>query len=109
MTTQPKADKASKPAPKAPQTAKAEPAVKNPANVKQAVAIGQEMTTKAADDPEITKAAIARAMYPLIQDEAREVIAQAFVDGAGLTPKGAMTYYYNTKRKAGKATKSGGA
>ena len=38
----------------------------------------------------------------VIKDESREVIIQAFVDGAGLTPKGAQTYFYNAKRKIAK-------
>lgn len=38
----------------------------------------------------------------VIKDESREVIIQAFVDGAGLTPKDAQTYFYNAKRKIAK-------
>lgn len=78
---------------------------KNPEQIKKAVALGKELVNKMASDPEITKASIAREMYPLLQDEPREIIAQAFVDGAGLTPKGAMTYVYNTRRKATKQQK----
>ena len=40
--------------------------------------------------------------HTLIADEPREVIVQAFVDGAGLTPKGAQTYFYNCRRRAQK-------
>lgn len=76
---------------------------KNADHVKKAIALGKEMAKDMASNPEITKASIALAMYPLIQEESREVIAAAFVEGAGLTEKGAMTYYYNTKRKATKA------
>jgi hypothetical protein len=39
-------------------------------------------------------------MYALIAGEPRDIIIQAFVDGAGLTPKGAQTYFYNCRRKA---------
>ncbi|MGH8284937.1 MAG: hypothetical protein ACRETT_04130 [Steroidobacteraceae bacterium] len=42
-------------------------------------------------------------MCELISGEPREITVQAFVDGAGLTPKGAQTYFYNCKRKARKA------
>lgn len=45
-----------------------------------------------------TKVEATRAMYPLIKDESREIICQAFVDGAGLTERGAMTYFYNAVR-----------
>jgi hypothetical protein len=76
---------------------------KNADQVKQAIALGKDMLKEMASNPDITKANIARAMYPLIQDESREVIAAAFIEGAGLTEKGAMTYYYNTKRQAAKA------
>jgi hypothetical protein len=51
---------------------------------------------------EVTKADIARAMWPLIKDESRDVIVQAFIEGAALTPKGAQTYFYNCKRWARK-------
>lgn len=76
---------------------------KQPDQVKKAIALGKEMAKDMASNPEITKASVALAMYPLLKDESREVIAAAFVEGAGLTEKGAMTYYYNTKRKAAKA------
>jgi hypothetical protein len=71
----------------------------NPAAIRKAIAAGKEM----AKQPEITKADIARKMYEIISDEPREIIIQAFVDGAGLTPKGAQTYFYNCKRKAKKS------
>lgn len=72
----------------------------NPAAIKKAISAGKEMTKQ----PEVTKADIARKMYETISGEPREIIIQAFVDGAGLTPKGAQTYFYNCKRKAKKAT-----
>jgi hypothetical protein len=75
------------------------PKASNPAAVKKAVALGKEIRKQA----EKTKADAAREMYALISGEPREIIIQAFVDGAGLTPKGAQTYFYNCKRKAKKA------
>jgi hypothetical protein len=75
---------------------------KNPTNVKKAISLGKDILK---NKPDATKAEIALAMYELLIDEPREIIAQAFVDGAGLTPKGAMTYVYNTKRKYAKASK----
>jgi len=68
---------------------------KNVSNYKKAISLGQELSKT----PDITKAEVARKMFPLIQDEDREIIAKAFVEGANLTPKGAMTYVYNTRRK----------
>jgi bisphosphoglycerate-independent phosphoglycerate mutase (AlkP superfamily) len=66
--------------------------------VKKAVALGKEVRKQS----EKTKADAARAMFELISGEPREIIIQAFVDGAGLTPKGAQTYFYNCKRKSKK-------
>ena len=80
------------------ETAESEVTPKNPAQVKKAITLGKDMTKKG----DVTKADVARKMYELIADENREVIVQAFVDGAGLTPKGAQTYFYNCKRKASK-------
>jgi hypothetical protein len=75
------------------------PKASNPAVVKKAVALGKEVRKQ----PEKTKADAAREMYELISAEPREIIIQAFIDGAGLTPKGAQTYFYNCKRKSKKA------
>ncbi len=72
----------------------------NAVNYKKAVTLGKEMSKT----PEITKAEVARKMFELIQDEPRDVIAQAFVEGANLTPKGAMTYVYNIRRKLKKTS-----
>lgn len=87
-------------APKIATGAPVEPKPVNPANVKKAIQIGKDMSKQ----PEVSKADVARAMFELIADEPREVVAQAFVEGAGLTPKGSVTYYYNCKRKAAKAS-----
>ena len=46
-----------------------------------------------------SKADAARGIYEMIKDEERDVIIQAFVDGATLTVKGAPTYFYNVKRQ----------
>jgi hypothetical protein len=42
-------------------------------------------------------------MFELISGEPREIVVQTFIDGSGLTPKSAQTYFYNCKRKAKKA------
>jgi hypothetical protein len=52
-----------------------------------------------------SKADAARTMYVIIKDEAKEVIVAAFVEGAALTEKGALTYWYNCKRRASKEAK----
>ena len=68
---------------------------KNLANYKKAITLGKELSK----NKENTKAEISRKMYELIQNEEREIIVLAFVEGASLTPKGAMTYIYNIRRK----------
>jgi hypothetical protein len=50
-----------------------------------------------------TKADAAMVIYEALKDESKEVIAAAFVQGATLTEKGAVTYVYNCKRKSKKA------
>ena len=42
---------------------------KNPEQIKKAVAIGKELVKQMATNPDITKASIARDMFPLLQDE----------------------------------------
>jgi|GEM_PF-1851296 len=46
-----------------------------------------------------SKADAARAIYEIIQNETRDVIIKAFIEGATLTEKGSPTYYYNVKRQ----------
>src|SRR5271166_6692947 len=84
--------------PKTDATAQVQSAVKptNAAAVRKAIALGKDMRKQ----PDTSKADVARKMFETIADEPREVIVQAFVDGAGLTPKGAQTYFYNCRRKA---------
>ena len=81
--------------PKATDKAKVVSTPKNAANYKKAVDLGKELSKK----PDTTKMDVATKMYDLIKDEAREVIALAFVEGANLTPKSSMTYVYNIRRK----------
>ncbi|MBX9661558.1 MAG: hypothetical protein K2X00_23610 [Nitrospiraceae bacterium] len=50
-----------------------------------------------------SKADAARAMYALLKDEEKDLIVAAFVAGATLTDKGALTYWYNCKRRASKS------
>jgi hypothetical protein len=50
-----------------------------------------------------SKADAARAMYALLKNEKKDVIVASFVAGATLTEKGALTYWYNCKRRASKS------
>ena len=80
------------------QTPPQPPKAINPSAVKKAVAAGKEVRKQ----PDRSKAVAAREIYAPISGEPREIIIQAFIDGAGPTPKGAQTYYYNCKRKVAK-------
>ncbi len=51
-----------------------------------------------------SKADAARLIYSLLLKEEKALVVDAFVAGAGLTDKGALTYWYNCKRKQEKLT-----
>ena len=74
-----------------------EPAEPNPEAVKAAVAAG-----KALIDEGKTKAEAAMAIFLQIEGQPQETIVKAFVEGATLTEKGALTYWYNCRRKVKK-------
>ena len=46
-----------------------------------------------------TKIDAAMAIYRLLEDQPQDVVVTAFVEGATLTEKGALTYWYNCRRK----------
>jgi hypothetical protein len=52
-----------------------------------------------------SKADAAMAIFRLIGDCPQEAVIQAFIEGASLTPKGALTYWYNCKRKLARERK----
>lgn len=94
------AAKGAKPAAPAP---KAEPKKVdlNKENVKQAITQGRAIILEGK-----SKADAARAIFAFLKNEDKEVIVAAFIQGATLTEKGAQTYWYNCKRKAGKGATS---
>jgi hypothetical protein len=49
-----------------------------------------------------TKVEATTAMYAKLKNADRETAVAAFMEGAGLTDKGAVTYWYNCKRRTGK-------
>lgn len=77
-------------------TPKAPPDLNKP-TVKTAIEAGAKVIAGSG-----TKADAARAMYEMISAEDKDVIVAAFVAGAALTEKGALTYWYNCRRKASK-------
>ncbi len=64
-----------------------------PEVVEQAILLGMSVISDGQ-----TKVQAVNTMYPLIADQPKERILKAFVDGAGLTAKGAVTYLYNVRR-----------
>lgn len=62
--------------------------------IAQAVLEGQALIAEGK-----TKVEAAMAIYRHLQESPQEVVLQAFIDGASLTPKGALTYWYNCRRK----------
>lgn len=65
--------------------------------VKAAVATGKALIEEGK-----TKAEAAMAIYMQIEGESQETVVKAFVEGASLTEKGALTYWYNCRRKLNK-------
>ena len=52
-----------------------------------------------------SKVEAAMMIFEALKDEDKEVIIAALVEGATLTEKGAVTYFYNCRRKAKKVAK----
>ena len=65
----------------------------NTANFQKALEIAKSLKSDGK-----TKADIARAIFPLVENESKEVVLLVLVQGCGLTPKGAVTYRYNLLR-----------
>ena len=80
------------------------PDTATPSNMRlytHAVQRGGEILAK-----EGSKAAAAREIFTMLQNEHRDVVLKAFIEGAQCTPKGAPTYFYNISRKLRRATKA---
>ena len=80
---------------------KQSPAESVPADlIRQAIADGSALIAEGK-----SKADAAMAIFRLIGDSSQESVIQAFIEGASLTPKGALTYWYNCKRKLARERK----
>ena len=100
------------PAPAAPATPAAEPATTpvatvepkkidlNKQPIKDAIAKGKALIKEGK-----SKADAAMVIFEALKAEEKDVVIAAFVQGATLTEKGAVTYWYNCRRKAKKAVK----
>jgi hypothetical protein len=69
----------------------------NKPSIKDAIAKGKELLKEGK-----TKADVAMVIFEALKAEEKDVVIAAFVQGATLTEKGAVTYWYNCKRKAKK-------
>ena len=49
-----------------------------------------------------SKREAAMAIYSILQDKGKDEVIKAFIEGASLTEKGAITYWYYCRRKVGK-------
>jgi hypothetical protein len=73
----------------------------NKAVIKEAIAKGLDIIKDGK-----SKADAAMVIYEALIAEDKEVVIAAFVKGATLTEKGAVTYFYNCRRKAKKMAKA---
>ena len=67
--------------------------------IKDAIAKGKELLKEGK-----TKADVAMVIFEALKDEDKDTVIAAFVQGAGLTEKGSVTYWYNCRRKAKKTS-----
>ena len=69
------------------------------AAIKEAIAKGKALIKEGK-----SKADAAMVIFEALKAEEKDVVIAAFVQGATLTEKGAVTYWYNCRRKARKAS-----
>ena len=69
--------------------------------IKEAITKGKAMIAEGK-----SKVDAAMSIYQALSAEEKEVIIAAFVQGATLTEKGAVTYFYNCRRKFKKLQKT---
>jgi hypothetical protein len=98
--------KAAAPETKAPATTEAPAPVEpkkidlNKQPIKVAIAKGKALIREGK-----SKAEAAMEIFEALKAEEKDVVIAAFVQGATLTEKGAVTYWYNCRRKAKKSAK----
>ena len=66
--------------------------------IKEAIAKGKALIKEGK-----SKADAAMVIFEALKAEEKDIVIAAFVQGATLTEKGAVTYWYNCRRKARKA------
>ena len=73
----------------------------NKQTIKEAIAKGKAVIKEGK-----SKADAAMVIFEALKAEDKDVVIAAFVQGATFTEKGAVTYWYNCRRKATKTAKS---
>ncbi len=68
--------------------------------IEQAIAQCQALITQGKN-----KVYASMAIYSAMNTKSQETVVSAMIEGAGLTPKGALTYWYNCRRKYAKEVK----
>jgi len=68
--------------------------------IKEAIAKGKALIKEGK-----SKAEAAMEIFVALKDEEKDVVIAAFIQGATLTEKGAVTYWYNCRCKAKKSAK----
>ena len=103
----PKVEKAVEPVALAPVTTEAPAAAVEPKkidlnkqSIKEAIAKGKALIKEGK-----SKADAAMEIFVALKNEEKDVVIAAFIQGATLTEKGAVTYWYNCRRKAKKSAK----
>jgi hypothetical protein len=74
------------------ESTKTEPIISE--TISKAVSEGRALITQGK-----TKVEAAMAIYRILKDHPQEIVVDAFVAGASLTQRGALTYWYNCRRK----------
>ena len=76
--------------------------------VEEAVPVQVNAFTQAVSEGKVliesgkSKREAAMAIYSILQDKGKDDVIKAFIEGASLTEKGAVTYWYYCRRKVGK-------
>ena len=83
-----------------PQVTNASPDQIDPALIASAIEAGQEIITDG--KPKVEAAMV---IYRMLENLDQQTVVGALIKGANLTPMGAVTYWYNCRRKVAKERK----
>jgi len=78
-----------------PRKAEKLPATASKETIDKAIASGKALVEQGK-----TKMEAAIAIYAALKDQPQQTVVDAFIAGAKLTPRGALTYWYTCRRRA---------